>query len=55
MPWDKLSLERVISQPRKKSRHHFKIIIVKSKDEEKKTHSKEMDGGNDEKFQATTT
>ncbi len=26
-----------------------------SKDEEKKTHSKEMGGGNDEEFQETTT
>jgi hypothetical protein len=49
-----LSLEPVTSPPRKTFRYHSKVLIVEL-DEEKKTHSKEMGGGNDEEIQATTT
>jgi hypothetical protein len=55
MPWNMLSLEPFTSPPRKKSRDYSKVLIVESKNEEKKTHLEEMGGGNDEEFQATRT
>jgi hypothetical protein len=50
MPWDKLSFEHVTTSPRKKYKHHFKVLIIGFEDEEEKTHLKEMDGGDDEKY-----
>jgi hypothetical protein len=55
MPWDKLSFELVTSPPKKKYKYHYRVLIVGLEDEEKKTHLEEMDGGDDEELQVTTT
>ncbi len=55
MPWDKLSFELVTSPLKKKYKHHSKVLIVRLEAEEENTHLKEMDGGDDEKLQVSTT
>ncbi len=55
MPWDKLSFEIVTSTPKKKYKHHLKVLIIGLEDKETNTHLEETNGGDDEKLQPTTT
>lgn len=55
MPWDKLSFELITTPPRKKYKHHSRVLILGLEDEEENTHLEKMDGGDDEKLQVTTT
>jgi hypothetical protein len=53
MSWDKLSPKPVFSPPKKKARIHFIILDCDLEEDEKKTCSKEMGGGGNEKFEMT--
>jgi hypothetical protein len=50
-----LNLEHVASPPRKKSTNTSKVQIVDLEEDEEKTCSYEMGGGDGEKVQTTTT
>jgi hypothetical protein len=54
-PHDRLSPKLAISLPRKKSKIESRVHIIDSKEDKKKTCSKEMGGGDNEELQATIT
>jgi len=54
-PWDKLSLELVTSPLRKKSRTISRSQIVDLEEDEERTYSNKMGGGDGEELQVTVT
>jgi len=49
-PYDKLSTEHVSSPPKNKFRTILKVLIVDSKEDEERTYSNKMGGGDNEEF-----
>lgn len=51
-PYDKLSTEPINSPPKNKFRTILKVLIVDSKEDEERTYSNKMGGGDSEEFEA---